>query len=131
MWLNLVSAHLPWKRGDVRGRESTSIAHASSDQEGQRSSLEVAYEYFRLGAEHILLGADHLLFVLGLLLIVCERWLLLQTITAFTVAHSPTLGMATLGYASAPLPPLNAAIALSILFLGRVHCRRSGGLLDH
>jgi hypothetical protein len=47
-----------------------------------------------------------------------DRWMLLKTITAFTVAHSTTLAMATLGYASAPLPPLNAAIALSILFLG-------------
>ena len=59
-----------------------------------------------------------LLFVLGLLLIVSDRWMLLKTITSFTVAHSLTLAIATLGYASAPLPPLNAAIALSILFLG-------------
>jgi hydrogenase/urease accessory protein HupE len=65
-----------------------------------------------------LLGVDHLLFVLGLLLIVGDRWMLLKTITSFTVAHSITLAIATLGYASAPLPPLNAAIALSILFLG-------------
>ena len=74
--------------------------------------------YLRLGVEHILLGVDHLLFVLGLLLIVGDRWMLLKTITSFTVAHSITLAIATLGYASAPLPPLNAAIALSILFLG-------------
>ena len=65
-----------------------------------------------------LLGADHLLFILGLMLIVSDRWMLIKTITAFTVAHSITLAIATLGYASAPLPPLNAAIALSILFLG-------------
>ena len=44
--------------------------------------------------------------------------MLVKTITSFTVAHSITLAIATLGYASAPLPPLNAAIALSILFLG-------------
>ncbi len=77
-----------------------------------------ALGYLRLGVEHILLGVDHLLFVLGLLLIVHDRWTLLKTITAFTVAHSLTLGAATLGYAQAPGPPLNAAIALSILFLG-------------
>jgi hydrogenase/urease accessory protein HupE len=65
-----------------------------------------------------MLGVDHLLFVLGLLLIVGSRMMLLKTITSFTVAHSITLAIATLGYASAPLPPLNAAIALSILFLG-------------
>ena len=78
----------------------------------------VAGTYLRLGMDHILMGVDHLLFVFGLLLIVGNRWMLFKTITAFTVAHSITLAVATLGYASAPLPPLNAAIALSILFLG-------------
>jgi hydrogenase/urease accessory protein HupE len=78
----------------------------------------VAATYVRLGCDHILLGVDHLLFVLGLLLIVPNRWMLIKTISAFTVAHSLTLAVATLGYATAPLPPLNAAIALSILFLG-------------
>ena len=73
--------------------------------------------YLQLGLQHILLGADHLLFVFGLLLIVGTSWMLLKTITAFTVAHSLTLALATLGYVNAPMPPLNAAIALSILFL--------------
>jgi hydrogenase/urease accessory protein HupE len=50
-----------------------------------------------------------------------------KTITAFTVAHSITLALATLGYASVPLPPLNAAIALSILFLGPEVVRRWRG----
>jgi hydrogenase/urease accessory protein HupE len=77
-----------------------------------------ALSYVQLGIQHILLGADHLLFVLGLMLIVSDRWMLIKTISSFTVAHSITLAIATLGYASAPLPPLNAAIALSILFLG-------------
>jgi hydrogenase/urease accessory protein HupE len=85
---------------------------------GGSSSGERAFSYLRLGIEHILMGVDHLLFVLGLLLIVQNRWMLLKTVTSFTVAHSITLAIATLGYASAPLPPLNAAIALSILFLG-------------
>lgn len=74
--------------------------------------------YVQLGIQHILMGIDHLLFVLGLLLIVQNRWMLLKTITSFTVAHSITLCVATLGYASMPLPPLNLVIALSILFLG-------------
>lgn len=85
---------------------------------GEPSTLEVITTYLSLGVEHILQGVDHLLFVLGLLLIVGSRGMLLKTITAFTIAHSITLGIATLGYASAPGPPLNAAIALSILFLG-------------
>jgi len=78
----------------------------------------IAWIYLRLGIEHILQGIDHLLFVLGLLLIVGSRYTLIKTITAFTIAHSITLGIATLGYASAPVQPLNVAIALSILFLG-------------
>jgi hydrogenase/urease accessory protein HupE len=85
---------------------------------GTQSWLQLTETYTRLGIEHILLGIDHLLFVLGLLLVVADRWMLLKTVTSFTVAHSITLAVATLGYASAPLPPLNVAIALSILFLG-------------
>ena len=85
---------------------------------GERTWYITAGEYIGLGFHHILQGIDHLLFVLGLLLIVKGRMMLLKTITSFTVAHSITLAIATLGYASAPLPPLNAAIALSILFLG-------------
>ena len=83
-----------------------------------------ARAYLRLGVDHILLGIDHLLFVLGLLLIVTKRWTLLKTISSFTLAHSLTLAIATLGYARAPLQPLNATIALSILFLGPEIVRR-------
>jgi hydrogenase/urease accessory protein HupE len=85
---------------------------------GAGSATARALGYVQLGIQHILLGVDHLLFVLGLLLLVSSRWMLVKTISAFTLAHSITLAIATLGYASAPLPPLNAAIALSILFLG-------------
>ena len=85
---------------------------------GERPWTVTAGEYLVLGFHHILLGVDHLLFVLGLLIIVQGQRMLVKTITAFTVAHSITLGLATLGYASVPGPPLNAAIALSILFLG-------------
>ncbi|MBR0566856.1 HupE/UreJ family protein [Azoarcus sp. L1K30] len=82
------------------------------------SVADTAIAYANLGIEHILLGVDHLLFVLGLLLIVGNRWMLLKTITAFTVAHSITLAIATFGVAHVAPAPLNAAIALSILFLG-------------
>ena len=74
--------------------------------------------YLGLGIEHILRGPDHLLFVLGLLLIVRGRRRLVKTVTAFTVAHSLTLAAATLGVLHLPQPPLEAAIAFSILFLG-------------
>ena len=80
--------------------------------------MQVLGGYIVHGIRHILFGADHLLFVLGLLLIVKDRWMLVKTVTAFTVAHSLTLAIATFGYANAPVLPLNAAIALSIFFLG-------------
>lgn len=83
-----------------------------------QSWWQVMGTYSVEGIRHILFGADHLLFVLGLLLLVKDGWMLVKTITAFTVAHSITLAIATFGYASAPALPLNAAIALSILFLG-------------
>jgi hypothetical protein len=83
-----------------------------------RGTLATAGVFLAQGIEHILLGVDHLLFVLGLLAIVRTPWMLVKTITAFTVAHSITLAIATFGVASVPAAPLNAAIALSILFLG-------------
>ena len=93
----------------------------------QTTGWQRSRAYLRLGIEHILLGIDHLLFVLGLLLIVGDRWMLVKTITSFTIAHSITLAIATLGYASAPIAPLNASIALSILFLGPEIVRRWRG----
>lgn len=91
-------------------------------------TAEVALTYLQLGIEHIVLGVDHLLFVLGLVLLVNNRWMLIKTITAFTIAHSITLAVATFGYATIPVPPLNTAIALSILFLGPeiIRARRGG-----
>jgi hypothetical protein len=83
-----------------------------------RGTLATAGVFLAQGIEHILLGVDHLLFVLGLLAIVRTPWMLVKTITAFTVAHSITLAVATFGIATVPAAPLNAAIALSILFLG-------------
>jgi hypothetical protein len=103
------------------GRTWTTIVHPSQpwmEIAAPQSWWEVAGSYVVQGVRHILFGADHLLFVLGLLLIVADRWMLLKTVTAFTAAHSITLGIATFGYAEVPVLPLNAAIALSILFLG-------------
>ena len=70
-----------------------------------------------LGIEHILIGADHLLFVLGLVLLIATTRELLITITSFTLAHSITLGGASLGYLSLPSAPVEAVIALSIVLL--------------
>ena len=103
------------------GRKWTTIIHPSQpwvEIAASQTWAGVAATYIVQGIRHILFGADHMLFVLGLLLIVKDRWMLLKTVTAFTVAHSITLAIATLGYAEMPVLPLNAAIALSILFLG-------------
>ena len=92
--------------------------------EAPRMTIDVANgsamalsSFVLLGIQHILTGPDHLLFVLGLLLLVRDRWMLLKTVSAFTLAHSLTLAAATFGLVSVPLPLLNALIALSILFL--------------
>ena len=78
---------------------------------------EVAWSYFVLGVEHILGGVDHLLFVLALLLIVRGGRRIVATITAFTIAHSITLVSATLGWVHVAGPPVEATIALSIVFV--------------
>jgi hydrogenase/urease accessory protein HupE len=78
---------------------------------------EVGATYVWLGIEHILFGIDHLLFVLALILLAGSWKRIAVTVTAFTVAHSITLGAATLGYLSVPGPPVEAAIALSIVLV--------------
>jgi hydrogenase/urease accessory protein HupE len=87
--------------------------------------LEVAKTFMVQGVEHILFGYDHLLFVLALILIARDWRALLLTVTAFTVAHSITLTLATLGFVNVPGPPVEAAIAFSILLLAceiiRIH----------
>jgi hypothetical protein len=89
------------------------------------SALEVVRTYLVLGVEHILLGIDHLLFVLALLLLVQGFGRLVATVTAFTLAHSITLGAATLGFVHVPSAPVEAVIALSILFLASELARRA------
>jgi hydrogenase/urease accessory protein HupE len=81
------------------------------------SFTEVVSTYTLLGFEHILLGIDHLLFVFALLLLVPGRRMLIWTITSFTLAHSITLAAATLGWVHVPQSPVEAVIALSILFV--------------
>ena len=83
----------------------------------QSTGTDIAATYLRLGTEHILAGVDHLLFVFALLLIVNSTRQLIITVTAFTLAHSITLGAATLGLVQVSQIPVEAVIALSILFL--------------
>jgi hypothetical protein len=89
--------------------------------------LGVATTFIRHGVEHILFGFDHLLFVVSLMLIVRSRLALLKTITAFTLAHSLTLTLSTLNVVSLPTAPVEAAIAMSIVFVAAEIVRRQRG----
>lgn len=75
--------------------------------------------YLILGVEHLLFGIDHILFVVGLVLFIKNKWSLLKTVTAFTAAHSVTLALSVMGVVALPQGPVEAVIALSILFLAR------------
>ena len=86
-------------------------------KDGKLPLSQVISSYIPLGFEHIMLGVDHLLFVLGLMLLVANSWTLIKTITSFTIAHSITLAAVTLGWLGVPEAPVNAAIALSIVFV--------------
>src|SRR5438046_7220426 len=88
---------------------------ASSAMEATPERMHLAATYGLLGIEHILLGFDHLLFVFALILIVRNRRVLVMTVTAFTIAHSITLALATLGVVHILGRPVEGMIALSIL----------------
>jgi len=109
-----------WQDGQTRvytltSGQPTVRLYGSADD--RRGIDEIASAYTALGFEHILLGVDHLLFVLGLMWLVTTAWMLVKTITSFTIAHSITLAAATLGWVGVPERPVNAAIALSIVFV--------------
>ena len=112
------------------GRKWTTIVHPSQpwmEVEPSQSWTRSIATYCVLGIEHILYGIDHLLFVLGLMLLVRDVRSLVKTITAFTVAHSITLGAAALGVIHVETAPVEATIALSILFLAAELVRAQRG----
>jgi len=99
----------------------------------QASSWQVARTYFVTGIEHILFGYDHLLFVIALVLLLRGGWAVAKAVTAFTVAHSITLAGTTLGLFGLPQEPVEALIALSIVFLAAEIVKRRperSGLTD-
>jgi len=93
----------------------------------QATRFELAVSYWSMGTIHILEGFDHLLFLLTLLLIVAGLWPLLKTVTAFTIAHSLTLALATLGMVNIPPAPTEAVISLSIVLLAVEVVRKYAG----
>ena len=112
------------------GAHSTMLVHPSRPWVEIAATPEastVASAYLAHGIAHILLGYDHLLFVLALILVVPNLRALVMTVTAFTLAHSITLALATFGLVRVPGPPVEAAIALSILLLACEIARSSAG----
>lgn len=97
------------------------------DVPAQMGGGEIFVSYLKLGFDHILEGLDHLLFVFALLVLIRQPGRLLGAITAFTLAHSITLALASLGILNVPGPPVEAAIALSIVLLAVEILRRREG----
>jgi hydrogenase/urease accessory protein HupE len=103
--------------------DGQSISHRFDPTDAQftipntMKNIDSTLTYFTLGVEHILIGWDHLLFVLGLFLIVANTKQLLLTITSFTLAHSITLALSIFDIVRIPIRPVEAVIALSIVFL--------------
>jgi hydrogenase/urease accessory protein HupE len=83
----------------------------------ETDAIGVSLRYTQLGIEHILVGFDHLLFIAALTLLVADVRKLVWTLTSFTLAHSITLALVTLDIISVPVPPVEAFIALSIVFV--------------
>ena len=88
--------------------------------------LEVGGDYLKMGAQHLLGGADHLLFVLGLVLLLPGARRLLGAVTGFTLGHSLTLSLATLGVVNVPAAPVEVGIAASLFWLATRLARENG-----
>ncbi len=120
---------LPGSITDVLGRVerldgTTQVARLQPERprfvvEAPQNSAGVAWTYTTLGVRHILSGVDHLLYILAMLFLVSGWRRILATMTAFTATHSLTLTAAALGWVHVPQPPVEACIALSIVFVAR------------
>jgi hypothetical protein len=125
---------IEWQTGTrllrvVNGRTPSMVVYGIPAAAGLRSLKPIVLDYTRLGVEHILTGFDHLLFVVALVLLIAKGRRLLAAITAFTLAHSLTLACATLGLLHVPPAPVEAAIALSVVFVCR-ECLRPDDALS-
>ena len=103
----------------ANGESSNHLLRPESPTLDLADQAAPALSYLVIGIEHLIFGIDHVLFVVGLVLFIRDPWMLLKTITAFTVSHSITLALSVLGWVSLQQGPVEAVIALSILFLAR------------
>jgi hydrogenase/urease accessory protein HupE len=120
--LTHVMVEIEWRSGArlwrvVNATSPSLRVYGDAGSRGLRAIEPVVFDYTWLGIEHILTGFDHLLFVVALALLVKKGTRLLATITAFTAAHSLSLAATVLGLVSLPSPPVEAAIALSIVLV--------------
>ncbi len=102
--------------GKAESQRLTAATTAFTVPEPQ-GRLGILTTYVALGIDHILRGIDHLMFVFALILLVRDRRRLVGAVTAFTVAHSISLAAASLGWIVVPASPVEAVVALSIMFL--------------
>jgi hydrogenase/urease accessory protein HupE len=109
------------------GRSIASVVQASDPSFQFAAARPMLPAYFKLGIEHILTGIDHVFFVIGLILLVPALWRLVGALTAFTVAHSLTLGAAALGFAGLPQSSVEVVIALSIMVVAYEVVRAARG----
>jgi len=84
---------------------------------GEKAFLQASWDFVKLGVEHIFTGYDHLAFLAGLLIMTKTLRALVKVITAFTAAHSMTLGLATFGLVTLPGRLIESLIALSIAYI--------------
>jgi hypothetical protein len=130
--LSLIPADVVVQINLLDGAQHSAILRSTSSRftiPEQVTKMQLAVSYWRMGTIHILEGFDHLLFLLTLLLIVTGFWQLLKTVTAFTLAHSLTLALATLGVVHIPQVPTEAVISLSIVLLAVEVVRKNAGQL--
>ncbi len=104
---------------ELDGESASYILRPESPTLDLAEDAAPTFSYLVIGIEHLVFGIDHVLFVIGLVLFIRDPWALIKTITAFTLAHSVTLALSVLELVRLDQGPVEAVIALSILFLAR------------
>ena len=102
-------------RQEILSKNQTTIEYFTGSKQG---TFAVIKKFIVSGIHHIFAGPDHILFIIGLLLLGGSLWRLMTIVTAFTIAHSITLSLAALDMVDPPARLIEAAIALSIVYVG-------------
>ncbi|WP_108651637.1 HupE/UreJ family protein [Dongshaea marina] len=119
-FLGKENAQLILSKQNLKGESSIELLNAQHERirlQADGSPWQTAVTFLGKGMWHVLSGTDHLLFILGIFLLSPSLRELLSKVTLFTLAHSITLSLAVLGFVTIPAPPVEAGIALSILYV--------------